>query len=110
MTDPGNLYLLVDGTHADPAECSKGADGVLRHKNGMAVAMRGTGEPQTVGEDAVLNKNVEAAEAGKPAEEAAETNAEAVAPPPASAPVSPQPAVVNPEEPKPAVPRDVKVD
>lgn len=33
-------YLLKDGTYADPSECSTGEDGVLRHKNGMEVAMR----------------------------------------------------------------------
>jgi hypothetical protein len=31
-------YVLADGTPADPAEVAPGADGVLRHKSGVAVA------------------------------------------------------------------------
>lgn len=57
------LYLLQDGTHADPSDVSKGKDGVLRHKNGLAVCLYQDGSPQTVGQDAVNNKNVEAAKA-----------------------------------------------
>lgn len=59
-------YLLADGTHADPNDCAPGADGVLRHKDGLAVALRGDGVPQSIGVDAVDNKNVEAAKLGEP--------------------------------------------
>lgn len=31
-------YILEDGTFADPNEVSHGADGVLRHSGGVAVA------------------------------------------------------------------------
>jgi hypothetical protein len=34
------LYLLKDGTYADPSECSTDENGVLRHANGQEVAMR----------------------------------------------------------------------
>lgn len=60
-----NLYLLVDGTHADPGECDVGADHELRHANGLAVALREDGTPQTVAQGAVENMNVEAAKAGE---------------------------------------------
>lgn len=43
-----NLYLLMDGTYADPAACSAGKDGVLRHENGVKVAMTDAGEPMTL--------------------------------------------------------------
>lgn len=62
--DASGLYLLQDGTHAAPGDCSKGKDGVLRHENGLAVAMDADGKPQTVGEDAERNMNVEAAKTG----------------------------------------------
>lgn len=65
-------YLLVDGTHADPDDVSPGEDGVLRHKSGMAVALHENGVPQSIGVDAVNNKNVEAASAGVEAAAAAE--------------------------------------
>jgi hypothetical protein len=45
-------YLLKDGTYADPSECSTGKDGVLRHKNGMEVAMRDASTPSTSSVDA----------------------------------------------------------
>jgi len=61
-------YLLVDGTYADPNEVSHDKDGVLKHKNGVAVALRESGVPHTIGVDAVQNKNVEAAKAGRDAE------------------------------------------
>lgn len=57
-----NLYLLQDGTYADPKDCSKGKDGVLRHKNGLAVASGENGEPFTLGDASKLN--AEAAKAG----------------------------------------------
>lgn len=66
------LYLLVDGTHADPDECDLGADNELRHANGVPVALRYDGNPQTVSLGVVENKNVEAAEAGEAAAREAE--------------------------------------
>lgn len=101
MTESKDLYLLQDGTHADPAECERGKDGVLRHKNGLAVCLDANGEPQTVGGDAERNKNVEAAKAGeKPVAAPAEVRRPApdvtrsVQPAPAAqpAPAQPQPA------------------
>lgn len=58
-------YLLVDGTHADPNDVSRDKDGALRHKSGMAVALHADGTPQSIGRDAVDNKNVEAAKVGE---------------------------------------------
>lgn len=57
-------YLLVDGTHADPNDVSPDKDGVLRHKNGLAVALHENGAPMSIGRGAVENKNVEASLAG----------------------------------------------
>jgi hypothetical protein len=68
-TEASGLYLLQDGTHASPGDVSKGKDGVLRHKNGLAVCLYENGEPQTVGKDAVNNKNVDAAKMDEPADE-----------------------------------------
>lgn len=65
MTDLNNLYVMRDGTHSAKGDLSKGDDGVLRNKNGIAVATWDNGEPHTVGGDAVANMNVEAANAGK---------------------------------------------
>lgn len=69
----GDLYLLQDGTHADPKDCKAGKDGILRHKDGLAVVVGEDGEPQTVAAAAVANKNVEAAAAGKGAAPVATT-------------------------------------
>lgn len=90
--DPG-LYLLRDGTYADPAECSPGDDGVLRHANGVPVALRDDGQPHTLGDSTAAN--APAAEAGKA--EMAESEAEAEAAMPA-APARAEP----PAEPAPA--------
>jgi hypothetical protein len=87
------LYLMQDGTHADPADVSADPKGVLRNKSGLAVALYEDGKPQTVGEDAVRNKNVEAAKAGTPAVAAAPAAADAVEAKP-----------VKPLEAKPAIP------
>lgn len=76
--DSKELYLLQDGTHADPGECERGKDGVLRHKNGLAVAVDQNGEPQTIGKNAELHGNVEAAKTGE--EAAAAKQADAPAP------------------------------
>lgn len=55
----GDLYMLLDGTYAAPGECSAGADGVLRHANGVPVALREDGEPMTLA--AVTDENAKAA-------------------------------------------------
>jgi hypothetical protein len=60
-----DLYLLQDGTYAAPGDCKAGKDGVMRNKNGLAVVLRADGEPQTLMQGAVDNKNVEAAQVGK---------------------------------------------
>lgn len=83
MKNLETLYRLPDGTQADPKDCSVGKDGVLRHKNGLAVVLDEHGEPQTIGDAAIANKNVEAAEAGKP-EDAVKAS------PPATGPASPR--------------------
>lgn len=41
-------YVLEDGTKADPNDVAHDAKGLLRHKSGVAVAMRG-GIPRTSG-------------------------------------------------------------
>lgn len=82
----GGLYLLQDGTYADPKACKKSDDGVLRHENGVAVALRDDGEPMTLGK--VTEHNVKAAEAAAapaPGEPAAEDAADAAAEQPAPA-------------------------
>lgn len=43
-------YVLEDGTMGDPAEMAPDKSGRLRHKNGVAVAMRGE-VPHTSGVD-----------------------------------------------------------
>ncbi len=65
----GDLYLLMDGTYMDPADCSVGKDGVMRHSNGVKVAMTDAGEPMTLAR--VTEHNVAAnaaAAAAAPAE------------------------------------------
>lgn len=70
-------YRLVDGTQADPNDCAPGEDGVLRHKNGLAVALHEDGTPQSVGRDAVEGGNADAAAAAdEPPAEPAPTVAE----------------------------------
>jgi hypothetical protein len=65
MAKVENWYLMQDGTYADPADCSK-KDGLLRHKeSGLLVCATAEGEPITVASGAVMNKNVDAANAGK---------------------------------------------
>lgn len=95
-----NFYRLQDGTQADPSDVSKGKDGVLRHKNGLAVLLDDKGEPQTIGQAAADNKNVEAASAGedkKPDAEVEDKNAADDKPPPT---MRPAPEVRRPEPPK----------
>lgn len=63
-----DLYLLVDGTHANPDDCDVGADNELRHKdNGVPVALDANGNPQTIAQLSVDSKNEEAAKAGEDA-------------------------------------------
>ncbi len=54
-------YILADGTQADPNDCSPDKDGVLRHKNGVAVALGDNGVPLSIGRAAVIGGNVAAA-------------------------------------------------
>ena len=61
------LYLLQDGTHADPGGCAPDDKGVLRHtESGLAVCLYEDGTPQTVGQDAINNMNLAAAKAAEP--------------------------------------------
>lgn len=55
MPDIKNFYRLGDGTQADPADVSRGDDGVLRHKSGQAVALMDNGEPMTIGQTSIEN-------------------------------------------------------
>jgi hypothetical protein len=59
-----NLYVLQDGTYADPKACKKGDDGVLRHENGVGVALGANGEPLTVGEATASNAQAASAADG----------------------------------------------
>lgn len=83
-----DFYRLQDGTQADPADVTKGKDGVMRHKNGLAVLLKENGEPQTIGQEAVDNKNVEAANAGRKPEAKPEVVAEKKAPAPEMKPAA----------------------
>ncbi|HYD66187.1 hypothetical protein [Azospirillum sp.] len=60
----GNMYRLMDGTQADPDDCAKGEDGILRHRSGVKVAIDGEGKPETIAGGAATNEM--AAHAGKP--------------------------------------------
>jgi hypothetical protein len=42
-------YVLEDGSFADPRDVAIGADGILRHNDGVAVAMRSAGVPRSRG-------------------------------------------------------------
>lgn len=53
-------YVLVDGTHADPADVSTGEDGIMRHSNGVPVALRDSGVPLTSGVATRSNKKAAA--------------------------------------------------
>lgn len=61
-------YRLVDGTLGDPNEVKADDDGKLINKNGVPVAYRDDGNPQTVGVEYETNMNKEAVEAGKEGE------------------------------------------
>lgn len=74
MKANSNLYLLQDGTYADPKDVSKGKDGVLRHKNGVGVTLNEAGEPFTLGDATALNE--EAAAAGIEASDVDESKAD----------------------------------
>lgn len=62
-------YVLDDRSFADPRDVAVGADGVLRHKDGVAVAMRSAGVPRSRGmseeERMTATKAREAAAAAK---------------------------------------------
>jgi hypothetical protein len=62
-------YVLEDGSFADSRDVAIGTDGVLRHKDGVAVAMRSPGVPRSRGmsedEKMVATKAREAAMAAK---------------------------------------------
>lgn len=51
-SNPGDLYILQDGTQADAGSCSNDDKGVLRHENGLAVLVDSKGEPLTVAQQA----------------------------------------------------------
>jgi hypothetical protein len=72
-TDVGNLYILLDGTHAASGDCAKGDDGVMRGPSGVPVAMTGEGEPMTVKRQAEEGGAMKAAEMGREAAEAVES-------------------------------------
>lgn len=81
MAKVESWYLKQDGTYADPGNCSRGKDGVLREKDsGLLIAMTADGEPITVASGAEMNKNVEAAKLRE---------APALGPRPGPAPVPP---------------------
>lgn len=49
------MFVLMDGTQADPDDCARDKDGVLRHKNGVKVAIDGEGKPETVDDRTAMN-------------------------------------------------------
>ncbi len=61
--DVDTWYVLADGTKADPADVSAGDDGVLKHSNGVPVALRENGLALTTGD--ANRENAMAADAGK---------------------------------------------
>lgn len=71
--EPDTWYVLADGTHADPADVSHDKDGVLKHKNGVPVALRESGVPLTSG--VATKENKKTAEAGKEPEKDAANKA-----------------------------------
>ena len=89
MSEQQTWYVLEDGSAADPSEVSPDAKGVLRHKGGMAVEMRG---------DVPRSRGV------IPDEERAKAKAPPKAPqqqPKTQAkPLQPQAKEIKPEEPK----------
>jgi hypothetical protein len=100
MANVDGWYLKQDGTYADPANCDRGKDGILREKDsGLLIAMTADGEPITVASGAVMNKNIDAANAGKaPSPEAKPPTS----PPPAPVP-APQSAPLGEPSPAPKV-------
>ena len=71
MNDLPTLYRLADGTQAYPADCAPNDKGVLCHKNGVPVIIGDDGKPLEIAREAVTSGNVDAAEAGKDADERA---------------------------------------
>ena len=49
------MFVLMDGSQADPYDCARDKAGVLRHKNGVRVAIDGDGEPERVGDRTAMN-------------------------------------------------------
>jgi hypothetical protein len=108
MSNPG-LYLLQDGTHADPGACAPDNKGALRHtESGLAVCLYEDGTPQTVGQDAINNMNLAAATAADPdaSPKAAEKPAKAPDAPAPKAPLAVAPA--KPPDPREAPKPDPK--
>lgn len=62
-------YVLEDGSLGDPRDVSLDGEGLLRHKNGAAVAMRAPGVPHSRGVDDADAERVKAAESGAPKKE-----------------------------------------
>lgn len=57
MSERQTWYVMADGTYGDPREISAGADGVLRHSDGRAVAYAPHGpRSRSVDVDAVRAK------------------------------------------------------
>lgn len=56
---------LEDGRTVDPNDCAPDGDGVLRHKSGVAVAMRAPGVPRSRGVDAEQERAKAAAESAE---------------------------------------------
>jgi hypothetical protein len=61
--DVDTWYVLADGTKAHPADVSADEAGVLKHSNGVPVALRENGLPLTTGD--ANRENAMAADAGK---------------------------------------------
>lgn len=75
--DVDTWYVLVDGTKAHPADVSTDDAGILKHANGVPVALRDNGLPLTTGD--ANRENAMAADLGKEAEEKAKADSKAKA-------------------------------
>jgi hypothetical protein len=103
MANVDGWYLKQDGTYADPANCDRGKDGILREKDsGLLIATTVGGEPITVASGAAMNKNVDAANAGKAPSAPDVNQAPAPGPAPAPAPAQQPAEPLGPMEPSPA--------
>lgn len=82
MAKTGDLYLLANGTHGAPGQCSKDDDdGVLRHENGVPVSLTPDGSPVTISQRTEETKEMLAAEAdhGTAADDKSEAEAKPAA-------------------------------